>query len=240
MKRSSRLYRLNRREEKATVKKIVYLFVVSIFLLIFIFTLGVPMLGKFADFLDVVFKNKTQEQVSTDKFIPQAPILDPLPDATNSARLSISGFSATDGKILIFDNDEKVGETTSQAGKFRYDDFILNDGDNNIAAKAISGQGKESDFSQVKKVAFLHKEPRLDVDNPADGQSFSGNNRIRVSGKTDQNVQVWANGFLANTNLDGAFEVFVPLAAGDNNMEIKAVDLAGNTKIVKMKVNFSK
>lgn len=198
------------------------------------------MLGKFADFLDVVFKNKTQEQVNVDKSFPQAPIIDSLPDATNSAKLAVSGFSATDGKILIFDNDEKVGETTSQAGKFRYDDFTLKSGDNNIAAKAVSGQGKESDFSQVKKVAFLQKEPKLNVDNPTDGQGFSGNNRIRVSGKTDQNVQVWANGFLANTNTDGSFEVFVPLATGDNNLEIKAVDLAGNTKTVKMKVSFSK
>ncbi|GEM_PF-1166680 len=240
MKRTSRLYRLNQREEKATVKKIVYLFVVSVLLLIFIFTLGIPLLGKFADFLDVVFRKSNSSQVAVDKSIPQAPILDTLPDATNSARLSISGFSVADGKILIFDNDEKVGETQPEAGKFRYADFTLKDGNNSIAAKAVSSQGKESDFSQVKKVAFLQKEPRLDVDNPADGQTFSGNNRIRVSGKTDQNVQVYANGFLANTNPDGSYEIFVPLSGGDNNVEIKAVDLAGNTKIVKRKVTFTK
>lgn len=240
MRRSSRLYRLNQKEEKATVKKIAYLLIVSVLLLIFIFTLGIPLLGKFADFLDVVFRKSNSSQVTVDKSIPQVPILDALPDATNSARLPISGFSATDGRILIFNNDEKVGETQSEAGKFRYDDFTLKDGGNNIAAKVVSSQGKESDFSQVKRVAFLQKEPRLDVDNPADGQTFSGNNRIRVSGKTDQNVQVYANGFLANTNTDGSFEVFVPLFSGDNNIEIKAVDLAGNTKIVKRKVTFNK
>lgn len=240
MRRNSRLYRLNQREEKATVKKIVYLFVVSIFLLIFIFTLAIPLLGKFADFLDVVFRKSNLSQIAVDKSIPQAPILDPLPDATNSARLSISGFSAADGKILIFDNDEKVGETQPAAGKFRYTDFTLKDGDNSIAAKAVSSQGKESDFSQVKKVAFLQKEPTLNVDNPTEGQTFSGNNRTRVSGKTDPNGLVYANGFLANTNPDGSFEVFIPLSGGENNIEIKAVDLAGNTKVVKIKVTFSK
>ncbi len=240
MKRTSRLYRLSQREEKATVKKIVYLFVVSLLLLIFIFTLGISLLGKFADFLDVVFKKNASSQTSMNITVPQAPVLDSLPSATNSARLSVSGFSATEGKINIYDNSEKVSETNATGGEFKSDDLTLKDGDNNISAKAVSPNGKESDFSNVQKVSFLQKEPTLKVDSPADGQSFSGDNRIKVSGKTDQNALVYANGFLANTNTDGLFEVFIPLVSGDNNLEIKAVDLAGNTKIVKIKVTFNK
>ncbi len=238
--RRRRLERLNRREEKSAVKKTVYLSIFSVGLLIFIFTLGIPLLGKFADFLDVVFKNKTQDQTTSDKSAVQAPILDDLPQATNSAKLVISGFLPADGKILIFDNDEKVGETKSQAGQFKLEDFSLKPGTNNIAAKAVLGTGKESDFSIAKKVAFLEKEPTLEVTQPADGQTFSGNNRIRVSGKTDKDVQVYANGFLGNTSADGSFEVFVPLSPGGNNIEIKAVDLAGNSKVVTRKVNFNR
>ncbi|MBI2012317.1 hypothetical protein HYS90_00125 [Candidatus Curtissbacteria bacterium] len=238
MKRSSRLYRLNRKEEKAALQKVVSLSFISVLLLVFIFTLGIPLLGKFADFLDVVFKNKSQDQVTSDQSSPRAPILDPLPEATNSARLPLSGFSATEGMVLIFNNDEKIGEAKSEGGEFRFDDFILRDGDNNIAVKVVSQKGKESDFSPVARVVFLQKVPSLEVSEPSEGQTFSGNNRIKVLGKTDKDVQVWANGFLANTNADGVFEVFIPLATGENNIEVKATDLAGNTKTVKRKVIF--
>lgn len=239
MKRTSRLYRLNQKEEKASVKKIVSLFVISLLLLIFIFTLGIPLLGKFADFLDVVFKKNTSSQVTIDVTIPRAPILDSLPSATNSATLSVSGFSASEGKISIYDNSEKVGETNATGGEFKFDDLALKDGDNSISAKAVSSAGKESDFSNIQKVSFLQKEPTLNVDNPTDGQTFSGNNRIRVSGKTDKDVQVYANNFLGNTTQDGSFEVFIPLSPGDNNITIRAVDLAGNTKTVNRKVTFN-
>lgn len=237
MARRRRLERLNRREEKMAVKKTVYLSIVSIFILIFIFTLGVPLLGKFADFLDVVFRNKV-EQASNEGGV-QAPILDPLPQATNSAGLSITGFSATSGKVLIYNNDEKIDETETDGGEFLFGDFTLREGENNIAVKAISAQGKESDFSAVAKVLFLQKEPSLSVSEPSEGQNFSGNNRIKVAGKTDRDVQVYANGFLANTTIEGSFEVFVPLSSGENTIEVKAVDLSGNTKIAKVKVNFS-
>lgn len=238
MARRRRLERLNRREEKTTVKKTVYLAIVSILILIFIFTLGVPLLGKLADFLDVVFRNNV-EQTSTESGV-QAPILDPLPQATNSARLSISGFSATSGKVLIYDNDERIDETATGGGEFLFGDFTLREGENNIAVKAVSEQGKESDFSSVSKVLFLQKEPSLSVSEPSDGQNFSGNNRIKVAGKSDRDVQVYANGFLASTTAEGSFEVFIPLSTGENTIEVKAVDLSGNTKVVKIKVNFSK
>ncbi len=223
-----------------TVKKIVYLSFFSVLLLIFIFTLGIPLLGKFADFLNVVFNKNNPTQTTLSQSAIQPPILDSLPDATNSARLSVTGFSASGGKIQIFDNDEKVGETASGGGHFKFDDLTLKDGINSLAVKVIADSGKASDFSPVKKVSYLHSEPALSVSTPSDGQTISGNNRTRVSGKTDHDVQVYANGFLANTTVDGAFEVFVPLFVGENNIEVKAIDLAGNTKTVKIKVNFNK
>ena len=82
--------------------------------------------------------------------------------------------------------------------------------------------------------------PELTVENPQENQSFSGNNRIKVSGKTDQDSQVYANGFLANINSDGQFEIAIPVVEGDSQVEIRAIDEAGNVTVEKRNVHFSK
>ncbi len=78
------------------------------------------------------------------------------------------------------------------------------------------------------------------IDTPIEGQNFSGNNRVKVNGQTEKNAQVFASGFLANVDSDGKFDVTIPLAEGENNVEVKAIDDAGNVKIVKLKVNFQR
>jgi len=50
-KRILRVERLARKEERATLKRIVTLSIVSFVIAVFLFTLGVQFLGKFADFL---------------------------------------------------------------------------------------------------------------------------------------------------------------------------------------------
>ena len=135
---------------------------------------------------------------------------------------------------------QKVGETKVVNGKFQFENLTLSEGENEISAKSISQSGKESDFSASIKVILDKTPPKLDVESPSDGQSFSQDNRIKVIGKTDKDVQVYANGFLASVNNEGNFEVFVPVSEGESSIEIKAVDEAGNAKTETRKVNFKK
>ncbi len=237
MKKVLRVQRLAQREERATVKRIISLSAFSIILAVFIFTLGIPLLGRFADVLDSFFGNRSEEQI-TDKEIPRPPSLDQLPQATNSAKLAISGFSDEGTVVDIYFNSEKVSQVKTRDGKFTYEDLILKDGENQISAKAASKLGKESDFSPTQTIILDKEEPTLEVETPAEGQTFSGDNRIRVSGKTDRDSQVYANGFLASVDFEGKFEVFVPAGEGETTIEIKAIDEAGNTKVVTRKINF--
>lgn len=235
----SRLARLAKKEEKATIKRIVYLSALSIILAVFLFTLGVPLLGKFADALDLVFKNKS-DATSADKTALQSPTLDDLPQATNSARLTVSGFSQDGIKVAVFLGEDKAGETNVENGKFQYDGVSLKNGENKISAKAVSAQDKEGPASEVKVVILDSEAPKLEVNSPSEGQAFSGDNRVKVSGKTDRDAQVFAGGFLATIGVEGNFEVLVPLVEGDNTIEIKAVDIAGNQTVEKRKVNYHK
>ena len=238
MKRYSRVERLARHEERNIIKRIFFLSIVSLVLVILLLTFGINILGKFADFLGAFIGNKNQQQ-TTSNAIPEPPRLDPLPHATNSARLAVSGY-AQDGKVLIFQDDETVGETEAQDGKFKYENVNLKTGENQISAKVVSTGNKESDFAPSQKIIFDKTEPKLEIETPVEGQSFSGDNRIKVSGKTDADSQVYANGFLAAVNSDGHFEVYVPLLEGESTIEIKAQDEAGNEKLEKRKVNFQK
>ncbi|OGD87604.1 hypothetical protein A2870_02900 [Candidatus Curtissbacteria bacterium RIFCSPHIGHO2_01_FULL_41_11] len=236
MKRSLRIERLTRKEEKATIRRIVYLSFVSLVLGVIFFALGIPFLGKFADFVGGIFRRDLVQEAGA----PQAPILDELPTATNSARLPIRGFSSDGKKVEIYHNGDKVGEVDVSDNHFSYDGFRLKDGENEIYAKALSEASKTSDSSQTKKVIYSTKEPKLEIESPSEGQNFVGNNRIRVSGQTDPDAQVYANGFLASISGEGKFEVFVPVGEGETTIEIKAQDSAGNEKIEKRKINYHK
>ncbi len=239
MRKINRIERIARREEKNTIKRILILSVVSVVLIFLLLTLGVSLLGKLTDLLSVVFKGKASVS-ATDNSIVQAPILDPIPQATNSAQLKITGFSSDGKKVEVYKNGDKVGDTTVDGGRFSYEDITLSAGNNDITLKAVGNTGSTSDFSQVATIIFNKKEPLLSVDTPTDGQNFSGNNRIKVAGQSQKNAQVFANGFLANVNSDGKFDVTIPLTDGENNIEVKALDEAGNVKTLKLKVNFQK
>ncbi|MDP2632381.1 MAG: hypothetical protein Q8P25_01520 [Candidatus Curtissbacteria bacterium] len=236
MKRSLRIDRLARKEERATIRRIISLTIISVVLGAIFFGLGIPFLGRSADFIGGVFHRN--ESASEDAPLP--PVLDDLPDATNSAKLTVGGFSSGGKTVEIFLDGEKVGAVDISDNNFKYEDLRLEEGDNNVYAKSVSESGKISDSSQSMVVVFDTKEPKLEIENPTEGQNFLANNRIRVNGTTDGDSQIYANGFLASTNPEGKFEVFVPVLEGETTIEIVALDPAGNKKVEKRKVNFKK
>jgi len=237
MIKQRRIERLARREEKNLVKRIIYLSTLSILLAIFIFTLGIPILSKFADLTGGLFgggkDNKPKETTLT------APIIDPLPEATNSAKLAVGGFAESAETVKIYLGDSVAGEIKPEGGKFEYRDLSLKNGENRISAKA-SFSGKDSDFSNTETVIFDNIEPKLDIETPVEGQTISAINRVKVIGQTDKDSQVYANGFLGSTDSGGKFEVTVPLTEGENTIEVKAIDEAGNSVSKSVKVNFRK
>lgn len=237
-KRIQRVDLLTKKQEKLQVKKAVWLSLISIIIAVLILTFGIGVLGGFADLLNKIFTSENSNDGKNTSI--QAPLIDELPSATNSARLKISGLALEGRKVFFYLGDEKTGESDVSGDRFNYEDFILHEGENEVRVKSQGENEAESDFSKSYKVIFDQKEPELVIDSPTEGQTFSGNNRISIKGKSEKNAQVYANGFLANENSDGNFEVFVPLNEGDNEVEVKAIDVAGNSKSQKIKVRFNK
>jgi hypothetical protein len=82
--------------------------------------------------------------------------------------------------------------------------------------------------------------PDLTVSSPADGATIYGdkNKQITIDAKTEGGISVQINGRNAQVADDGSVKGSMTLAEGENTIEIKAVDKAGNEKVVSLLVTF--
>jgi hypothetical protein len=235
VKRSRLALRTKKRSQKTIVLASLGIIVVLILLIKF----GLNLLVGFSIFIS---GNKSQSPISansSDNSFVAIPVLNPLPNATNSAKIIISGKSQNDKKIhLYINNDLKDSIQTDNNGNFAFEETLL-PGDNQIQVKAEKNS-KSSDFSNSFTVSFKNSAPSLTIDSPSDGQSFSKDqNSINVTGKTDSNVSVTVSGFWAVMNENNNYSYNLTLQNGDNQIKVIATDQAGNTTEKDIKVTYS-
>lgn len=236
---SKRRSRLSLKTEKRTRKTIFLTSLGILIILILLIKFGINILVGFSVFLAGT-KNQTSttSSSSSNTFIAP-PVLNPLPSATNSANIVISGKSQSDKTVKLYINNDL--KDTTQADKDGNFSFIqtLSAGDNRIETKTEQNN-KSSDFSNSFTVFLKNNAPSLTVDFPSDGQSFSKDqNSVNVKGKTDSETSVTVNGFWAIIDEDSNFSYNLPLQNGDNQIKIIAVDQAGNKTEKDLKVTYS-
>ena len=236
---SKRRSRLTLKTEKRTRKTIILTTLGILIILILLFKFGVNLLVGFSVFLaGTKSQTSTNSNSSGNAFIA-APVLNPLPSATNSAKIVISGKSQSDKTVnLYINNDLKDKIQTDKNGNFSFSQ-TLSAGDNRIETKTEQNN-KSSDFSNSFTVSFKNSAPSLTIDSPSDGQSFSKDqNSVNVTGKTDSSVSVTVNGFWAIINESNNYSYNLPLQNGDNQIKVIATDMAGNKTEKDLKVTYS-
>lgn len=235
---AKRQSRLNRRIENKT-KKNLYLSLIGIVLIFFILIkLGIPLLINFSLFIADRKDDSAQSLDSESSFIAP-PILNPLPVATNSAKVAISGIANKDQTVRIYANDAIADETEVKNDGTFSTTIDIEKGLNVIKSKAKI-KDKESKFSESVEITYIDTKPTLDVTSPSDGQTFSKDqNTAPVSGKTSSGVRVTVNDFWAIVNDDNNFSYTLPLKSGENEIKIIATDDAGNTTEKILKVTYS-
>ncbi len=217
--------RLNRRLEKKSKRNLLLSILGIIFILFLMFKVGIPLLANLALMLS---NNKPIEtQTKTASIVP-VPQLDPLPEATNSAKLKLTGKTQPSDSVDLFVNDSVYDKTDADKnGNFSFD-VILNHGDNKIYVKGKEGND-QSDPSDTFDIIFKDTPPSLTLNSPSDGQQFSKDqNTANVVGKTDSDVKVTVNGFWAIVDQNNNFSYPLPLQNGDNQIKVVATDNAGN------------
>lgn len=233
--------RLSRRIEKQSRKNLFFSILGMLVVLFVIFKFGVPLLINFSLF--VAGSKGTQNTTDDEKMnsFVSLPVLNPLPDATNSATIVISGFAAPKQTIDLEVNNNIVDKVSvEQDSSFIFDDITLRSGINEIRVRAITQEKKESSFSPPTIIILKSSSPTLILNSPNDGQSFSKDeNSINVSGKTDSGTKVTVNEFWAIVDDTGNFSYRFPLQNGENQIKIVTVDSAGNKTEAERKVTYS-
>lgn len=194
-------------------------------------------LGKITE----IFKGQKNIVTSVSDNPTLAPPVLSIPyEATNSAQIDIHGFATADSKINIY-LDDKLATTTSagEDGSFTAKNISLSLGTNNIYSKTESNSGNASLQSKTIRLIYINVKPALDVSNPTDGQTFSGERKISVSGKTDPNVTVTVNGEQAIIDKDDNFSKQYQLSDGSNTLTVKATDKASNFTQIQRNVTFN-
>ncbi|MCX6726054.1 MAG: hypothetical protein NT052_01945 [Candidatus Shapirobacteria bacterium] len=221
---------LSKREEKRDLKR-AYLFgSLSIVSIIAIIVWGIPALIKMAVFFGDIH-NSSQPVEVIDSLPPQTPILNFLPEATNSAKIEVSGMSEAGASVKIFiTGNENKEIITDKDGNFSTNDLKLTLGNNEIYAIATNKNGKQSEASNKITIWYDNEAPKLEISQPTDKTTITNEaGKIDLIGKTDDpDADVSINGHLVILDKNGNFKYPLNLATGDNNIKIVANDNAGN------------
>lgn len=177
-----------------------------------------------------------------DNIPPQTPIISALPEATNSARIRVEGFTEPKVETSLWRNEEMFTTTQSDdSGSFGFD-LDLTEGENRIQVKAKDDQGNESE-SIIKTVVYDRSEIVIIIESPTDNTEIFGktNQNLTVIGKVSKpEASVSVNGSFARVDAAGKFSAMIRLNEGDNTIVVKATGRAGNTaeKTIPVKLTF--
>jgi hypothetical protein len=234
------MLRSGRLEEKRQQKRLLYAIVGSIGLVVFLAIFGLKILVGFSVLVDRMRGTTPTTQATEELLLP--PTLDPLPTATKSGMLTLTGFAQNDSEVIIYLNDSKLETITPEEdGTFSFPLRTLKEGNNTISARTTDAKENTSDLSNVLTVLIKKTPPILELNSPQDHASILGDsNKVQVSGKTEENTTVTVNGRMVVMRADYTFSHDHPLNEGDNKLTIVATDLAGNTTTLERTVNYRK
>lgn len=231
---------LYRKREKRALNKLILSFFILVFLFIIVVFWGIPLLANLASIISSRFDKDKEESLGQQFPLPTPEIFD-LPQATNSAKLTVLGKGLPNTTVEIFiDNKEVGGVIVGEDGIFEVPNVNLSEGENLISAQSVGQKNEKSARSEPKTVIYNKEPPKLSLNEPQDNQKISGGERkIKVSGSTESDVNLKIGEFLAVVDQNGNFTFSYPLKDGENKIIVKAEDKAGNTTEIERTVFYS-
>lgn len=230
---SVRSHRLKVEEKKLLRKVLKSIIVVFLggFLILYV---GLPTLAKVILLFTRSDRVSTQNETA-DYLFP--PTLETSFEATNTAKISLSGTGKAESTIKIFVNSEEQAKIlTAKDGSYLAKNISLKEGDNSIFAVNIL-DNKESSPSDHVLIVYKKEPPKLDISSPKNEEKISGDSEdISIIGETDQDNRVTINDRTVIVESTGRFNFLVRLNSGENIFKIRALDNAGNETNQELKV----
>lgn len=218
-----------------------------------IIALGVVILALIVLFLLIIFpelvhytgvKNSENYTPETKQVKPQTPTFNAPAQNTKESQLVINGFGPASSQVQFIVNGETAADhllNTDSDGAFSFT-LQLNEGENTIQAYAIDNNKLESDLTKEYKINYDQTVPTLTIDDLKDSQEIVGKEKrnLTIKGETEAGATVLINAQQTKAADDGTFNLEYTLQDGDNQLQIYAVDAAGNqTETIALKIKFT-
>lgn len=232
--------RMRRFEEKRLRTRLMLILLGTVSLIIIFGVFGVRLLIGFSVLVEKTRGNDPTQQQQRALVIP--PYLDPLPLATSSGRLVITGRGQQGSNVILYINDQESKKTKiSDEGTFILSSISLGEGSYTIQAKSQDSSGKLSDYSNTVRTTIKRRPPTLEITKPQDGEKHTGDDNLyTIEGKTDEDVDVRINDRFVVVRPDGNFSYPYPLNEGENSLTIRAMDRAGNSTELIRNISYQK
>ena len=224
-------YRQFRTEEKKLYRRLALLLgiiVITVLALWFWGTTFIQIIGALG--------NTGNSEISTGLNIPLIkPVVHSLPEFTNKGKITFSGFTSSDAQVVLLINGVEVSKTTAdETGNFTFVDVTLREGLNFV--KFFSEYNGEKSNEETALITLDRQPPTLQITSPNDGEILSKTTTITVKGSTEPGAKVFINSIQSTLDQSGGFTYILSVKTGDNKINIKATDKAGNTKEVRLVV----
>lgn len=231
-----RIERVQERKMKNTIVTYVVILFVVIY---FIFTYGLKILLGTSSFISNLFPQPSTKPATKVENSFNSIDISSIPQATNSAKIIVSGSILNFDNLVFFINSKKVKEVESSSDTFIQEIGDLEKGDNSIYIKASSKDNKTTKNTIIYKVYYKSEKPKLEISDPTDNSTTS-NQEIKIKGNTDKETYVHVNDLPVVVDANGNFETTARLKEGENQIVVIAQDIAGNTETKSIKVIYQK
>lgn len=234
--------RRGRLDEQKQQKKLVLAIGGMIAIIVFFALFGVKILIGFSVLVDNIRGSSPTPAAQSNKQVLFPPTLDPLPVATHSSVLRISGSGTAGLTATVYDNNKEVRKTTVAGnGVFTAQLPSLKDGKHDLTVKLSDTKGNTSEPSNPLTITIKTTKPELTIDSPENNATInSDSNMVSISGTTESDTTVSLNGRIAVIKPDNSFTYSYPLSDGENIIRIVATDMAGNTTTEELKLTYHK
>lgn len=228
-------YRVSPQEEKIKRRAVIFGFL-TVILGVSIVIWGIPLFINLVTFFGDV-KSRKEKTEETDVVPPLVPRLSYIPEATNSAKLTISGFTEPKAKVIINFNDEQIDTQADDEGNFLVAKLLLEQGSNTLSLLAEDESGNQSEKGDFLEIIYDTQPPEITIEKPIDNEVFD-KQTVDVIGKSELESRVLVDGHVVILGKEGGFIGKVTLKEGGNEIIIVAQDKAGNQTEKKIRVNY--
>lgn len=164
---------------------------------------------------------------------------------TNEAEWTVSGFvplglgDQHGYSVRIYVNGEQAAEQPLLGTQDFAVTVAIPDGPSTITATIVGPAGESSESAPIE-IVFDDKPPPIKISSPRDGASVDGETvRVRGTTQADSTVTIRNDtngGRASDVAADGAFSIEISVTNGPNELEVSAVDPAGNSRTVTLTV----